>query len=108
MADPVAAATHYDTSQLTQIGIQNLDKVQINTQKAVAKLEADRLAGKDVIESVSLNDNQVDELVEFLKALTDPCTKDRSCMSKWIVDPVIDADPNGDQLNAVDANSNPL
>ncbi len=108
MADPVAGATNYDTSQLTQTGVQNLDKVQINTQKAVAKLEADRQAGKDVIESVSLTDAQVNELVAFLKALTDPCTKDRSCLAKWIIDPVTDADPNGDQLNAVDANANPL
>ncbi len=108
MADPVTAASNYDTSQLTQTGIQNLDKVQTNTQKAVAKLEADRLAGKDVIQSVSLTDQQIDYLVEFLKTLTDPCVKDRSCLAKWIPDPVQNADPNGDQLKAVDANSQPL
>ncbi len=102
--NPSDALSNYDTSQLTQPGIQNLDKVQTNTQKALAKLEDDRLAGKDVIQNVSLTDEQVDSLTEFLKALTDPCVKDRSCLAKWILDPVNDTDPNGDQLNAIDDN----
>lgn len=106
--NPAEALNNYDTNQLTQAGIQNLDKLQANTQKALAKLEDDRLAGKDVIQNVSLTDAQVGELVEFLKALTDPCVKDRSCLAKWIVDPVNDADPNGDQLNATDSNDDLL
>lgn len=106
--NPTEAVKNYDTSQLTQAGIQNLDKVQSNTQKALDKLEDDRLAGKDVIQNVSLNDEQVDDLVEFLKALTDPCVKDRNCLAKWIVDPVNDIDPNGDQLDAVDNNGDLL
>jgi cytochrome c peroxidase len=99
--DPEAAVSNYDTNQLAQTGIQNLDKVNTNTQKALDKLLADRLAGKSVIEKVSLTDEQVAELVEFLKALTDPCVKDRNCLAKWVVDPINGADPSGDQLNAV-------
>ena len=99
--DPETAMSHYDSSQLTQTGIQNLDKVQVNTQKALAKLKADRLAGKAVIEKVSLTDEQVSDLVEFLKALTDPCVKDRACLAKWVVDPINDTDPSGDQLDAI-------
>jgi len=106
--NPATALSSYDNSQLSQTGIQNLDKVQTNTQKALAKLEADRQAGKEVIQNVALSDTQVGQLVEFLKALTDPCVKDKSCLAKWVVDPVIDADPNGDQLNAVDSDGNLL
>ena len=99
--DPEAAISSYDSSQLTQAGIQNLDKIPSNTQKALDKLQADRAAGKNVIEKVSLTDEQVSDLVEFLKALTDPCVKDRECLANWIIDPINDADPSGDQLNAV-------
>ncbi len=106
--NPADALSNYDNSQLTQSGIQNLDKVQANTQKALAVLEADRQAGKDVIQNVELTDKQVGQLVEFLKALTDPCVKDNSCLAKWVPDPVTDADPNGDQLDAVDADGNLL
>jgi len=106
--NPASALNSYDNSQLSQTDIQNLDKVQTNTQKALAVLEADRQAGKDVIQNVDLTDNQVGQLVEFLKALTDPCVKDKSCLAKWVPDPETDADPNGDQLNAVDSDGNLL
>lgn len=106
--DPVTAVTNYDFNQLTQSGIQNLDKLKTNTRKALIKLAIDRLAGKDVIQSVQLTDTEVDNLVEFLKTLTDPCTQNRACLSPWIPDPINDVDPNGDQLNAVDINNLPL
>lgn len=106
--NPASALSSYDNSQLTQENIQNLDKVQTNTQKALAVLEADRQAGKDVIQNVDLTDDQVGQLVAFMKALTDPCVKDNSCLAKWVPDPVIGADPNGDQLNAVDSDGNLL
>jgi cytochrome c peroxidase len=61
-----------------------------------------------VLQNVDLSEVQVSELVVFLKSLTDPCVKDRSCLTKWIVEPVNDADPNGDQLNALDSNGNLL
>ena len=90
--NPDDAINNYNTNQLTQAGIQNLDKLQTNTQKALAKLADDRIAGKDVIQNTALTDDQVDELIEFLKALTDPCVKDRDCLASWIVDPVQDAE----------------
>ena len=106
--NPKAALNGYDSSQLTQTGIQSLENLQVNTSKALAKLEADRLAGKTAIQDVELTDEQVSDLLEFLNALTDPCVKERSCLAKWIVDPVNDVDPNGDQLDAVDGNGNLL
>lgn len=43
---------------------------------------------------------------EFLLTLTDPCTLDRACLAPWIPEP--DEAPDGNQLNAVDADGNPL
>jgi len=106
--NPATALNNYDSSQLTQAGVQNLSKLLINTDKALVKLNADRLAGKEVIQNVDLPDNQVVQLVEFLKALTDPCVKERSCLAKWVVDPIRKADTNDEQLNAVDADGNLL
>ena len=100
------AVTGYDFDQLEQTGIANLDKMQSNTQAAVDKLEADRLAGKNVIQNVELNEEQVAQIKDFLIALTDPCVKDRECIGKWIPDEA--EDPNGDQLDATDANAVPL
>jgi len=77
-----------------------------NTQAALGVLETNRAAGLDVIENVDLTDEQVGYLVEFLKALTDPCVKDRSCLAQWI--PPANEDPNGDQLDGVDKNGTTL
>jgi cytochrome c peroxidase len=45
-------------------------------------------------------------LFSFLEALTDPCTLDRACLAPWIPEP--SEAPDGNQLNAVDANGDPL
>ena len=42
----------------------------------------------------------------FLGALNDPCTLDRACLAPWIPEP--QEDPDGNQLNAVDADGIPL
>ena len=42
----------------------------------------------------------------FLETLTDPCTLDRACLAPWIPDP--SEDPDGNQLNAIDSNGDPL
>lgn len=42
----------------------------------------------------------------FLLTLTDPCTLDRACLAPWI--PTPGEAPDDNQLNAVDANGNPL
>ncbi len=42
----------------------------------------------------------------FLEALTDPCTLDRTCLAPWIPEP--SEAPDCNQLNAVDANGDPL
>jgi len=45
-------------------------------------------------------------LLAFLRALNDPCTTDRACLAPWIPDPSEAPDEN--QLDAVDANGDPL
>ena len=104
--NPANAIAAYDFNQLTQPGIQNLGNMTTNTQAALDKLNVDRTAGLDVLQDTNLNDTQVTELVDFLKALTDPCVKDRACITKWI--PEINEDPNGNQLDAINVNGDLL
>ena len=92
------AIDNYDWNQLKQPGLQNLDKMKRNTQEA---LDHDNFA----LKSQSLNDTEVDQLLAFLRSLTDPCTKSASCLSPWILyDNDTDQDPNGDQLIAIGLN----
>lgn len=100
--NPATAVASYDFGQLSQAGIQHLDKLSANTQKALDKLAADRNAGKNVLQNINLSDAQVAEVVAFLHTLTDPCIEDRNCISQWI--PPAGEDPNGDQLDAVGSN----
>jgi len=92
---PQQAIDHYDSHQLSQAGIQNLARMQINTQKA---LDAPNFEGLNL----HLTDEQVNDLVAFIKTLTDPCVKDPQCLAPWILDASdtdADPNPNGDQLN---------
>lgn len=88
---PEEAINQFDTSQLSHFGIQNLEKIQANSEPAIT---ADNFEGL----SLNLNDTQVNHLVAFLKSLTDPCVKDKECLSRWIPDMSVDDDPNGDLL----------
>lgn len=93
-ANPAVALENYDYGQLDQPGIQNTDKLYTQTRKAID-------SPNHVNSNLDLSDAQVYQLVEFMKSLTDPCTKDRECLAPWITDSNSDRDPNGDQLNAV-------
>jgi len=103
--NPQEALDNYDFNQLSS-DIQTVYLVD-NTQKAINVLEANRLAGLPTIQKMSLSDNQIAQLIEFLNTLTDPCVEDRACLSKWIRDEN-DNDPDSMRLNAVDENGNPL
>jgi cytochrome c peroxidase len=56
---------------------------------------------------ISLSEQQLEDLVSFLEALTDPCVLDRDCLAPWIADPDED-DVDGHLLIAVDEDGNPL
>jgi cytochrome c peroxidase len=96
--DPIEAVGAYNTTQVTQPGVAGLDMSY--TQGALYQLTLDRLHGRPAIPELEMGDLQVAQLVAFLEALTDPCTRDPSCMAQWIPDPTVNVDPNGDHLNA--------
>ena len=96
------AINRYDFT-LSQLyaGIQH-EHAEENTRAALAQLKTNRANGlTPVIQDVDLSDEQVTYLVEFLRALTDPCVKDRACLAPWIAD-TDDTGPDSLQLNAVD------
>ena len=103
--DPQAAFDNYDINQLEAsiVSSGQTDDMQLNTQNALDRLAANRLAGIASIKNVSLTDDEVNDLIEFLKTLTDPCIKDRNCLAPWIPD-TGSTGPDGLQLNAVDSN----
>ena len=107
--DPQAAFDAYDDLQL-DVSIRDSGQtvdMPFNTQNALDKLAANRLAGIPSIQNVSLTDEQVGYLVEFLKTLTDPCVTNRDCLAPWIPDSS-DIDPDGERLIAVDETLTPL
>ena len=97
----------FDYGQLSQQGIQTTNAAN-NTQNAVDQLLANRIENRpNVLQDIELSDSQLNDLLTFLEALTDPCVEDRTCLSRWIPD---DNDPNPDNLRviAVDADGNLL
>ena len=96
MLSPYKSAKNYDPSQLKQKNI-NVEDVKANTLEALdygIHLKAKPKVTKD----------DVGYLVSFMKSLTDPCVKDRACMSKWIPKEGSN-DPDGLTLHALDASS---
>lgn len=69
-----------------------------NTQNARQALEDQ--TQDESINGINLNNGEVNQIVEFLEALTDPCVLDRECLTPWI--PAATGGPDGNQLNAVD------
>jgi len=91
MLAPVESAKAYQTDQIKQQGIDITD-VKKNTQEAIN-------ANVDIIRKETVDKKDVKHLVSFLKSLTDPCVKDRACLSKWIPNKN-DNDPDGLMLHA--------
>ena len=100
MLNPTEAINNYNFSQLNPM-IQAADMLT-NTQFALDQLEANRTNNvAEVHQNVAFTEDDVNDLVEFLKVLTDPCVKDRDCLAPWIPD-AGDENPDGLRLNAVD------
>ncbi len=103
--DPAAALRHYDFSQLDpSIQVTNTGT---NTQAALDKIEQDLQAGRLTIQGVDLSKQDVENLLAFLRTLTDPCVKSRTCMAPWIPDDA-DSDPDDLRLRAYDQDNNLL
>jgi len=89
---------------------QDLAMVRANTNAALDSLAAARLANPDSampqIRLRPFQPGEVNQVVSFLKTLTDPCLHERACFGRWI--PAPEEAPDGFQLNAVDRDGNPL
>jgi len=105
--DPAAAIDEYDF-MLTDLdpGTQG-EHADSHTRAALAKLEYMQQQGVSRLVPTQLGDGDIQDLVEFLALLTDPCINDRTCIDRWIPD-TDDAGPDGLQLNAVDSQGNLL
>lgn len=77
-----------------------------NSQRAVAKLTQEQQAQTSRLARIRLNDNEVDQLVSFLVALTDPCVESAACLSDWV--PTVDEAPDNHQLNGINQNGQSL
>lgn len=103
--DPVQAFADFDVDQLDpNIQVENM---ATNTYNALAQLAANRAAGLESLQNVSLTETQIEDLLAFLDALNDPCVSDRECLSPWILSDAIN-DPDGLRLIAFDINGDPL
>lgn len=105
--NPQQAIDNYDFNQL-EASVQAVD-MKTNTQFAMDTLALNRADGliSPILEDVSLSEIQVDQLVAFLKTLTDPCLNTDSCISAWIPD-AGDTNPDALRLNAVGPSGLPL
>lgn len=106
-SNPQAAIDNYNYNQLE--GSVQATNMQTNTQLAMDQLAANRTAGviRPILQNTNLTDTQISQIVSFLKTLTDPCVKSRSCLSPWIPN-AGDSNPDALRIMAVDSNGNPL
>jgi cytochrome c peroxidase len=96
------------TKVSTEGGPLNLAHSEENSKSALDQLLRHRRRNKPgVLQDANLNDSQVDDIVEFLKTLTDPCLKDQACLAKWIPGPS-DPDPDGLRICAKDGTGKEL
>lgn len=88
--DPALSISNYDPSEL-QPGLQTTHW-QRNTERALAQLRMLQESGLSKLQTVAYTEQQVSDVVAFLKSLTDPCVKDETCMAKWVPTPEQDTD----------------
>ncbi len=99
--DPRAAVESYDfelsaIAENIQTGIVT-DNAEQNTLLALAQFESLQDEGGAALKVLDLSDREIDDLVSFLNALTDPCIKNRVCLSPWVPGDN-DIDPDGLRL----------
>ncbi|KKD60573.1 cytochrome C peroxidase [Grimontia sp. AD028] len=78
-----------------------------NSFRALNKLDDEQDEGTSLFGNININGNERNQLEAFLNALTDPCVRDRDCMSPWIADEVAD-NPDDNVLIATDQFGSPL
>lgn len=99
--NPQQAVENYDFTSLDlQQGMQ-VTNAKFNSENSVEFLTQLQASNKSLLKNVDLSDEQVEQVVEFLKTLTDPCVKDDQCLSPWIPS---DDSANPDSLRLVPSN----
>ena len=81
--NPNQALEFYDISQLFQKGLQ-LEDMMINTQNALEHLDVLRETNLSKLSITYLSEDEISDLLTFLKTLTDPCVQDSVCLEPWI------------------------
>ncbi|SMF82228.1 cytochrome-c peroxidase [Pseudobacteriovorax antillogorgiicola] len=85
MINPQQALLKYDYSlKQLDMKIQN-SNAKKNTKEALKQLNHLQANGKSKLKSQPINEKHVDQLLEFLLTLTDPCTKQASCLIDWFL-----------------------
>ena len=82
--NPRESLDNFDYAAL-EPGIQT-DNAIANTNNALAQLESMSTQEGVVNTQADLSDDQVNDIIEFLKTLTDPCTNDEACLAPWLPD----------------------
>ena len=78
-----------------------------NSQAVLNKMDDERRQNDAAaLPNINLNNGERNEIIAFLRTLTDPCVMSRACLSPWI--PTADEAADELQLNAVDINGNAL
>ncbi|CAM4095032.1 cytochrome c peroxidase [Pseudoalteromonas byunsanensis] len=72
---------------------------EINTEEAAKIVDFEISDGAPVLVPLDLSEQDITDLVNFMKALTDPCVKDAACLQAWLPQPH-EGDPDGLQLRA--------
>lgn len=73
---------------------------EANSEAALEELQAERRNGTGLFDNTNMNNQEEQDVVAFLEALTDPCVLDEACMAPWIADENSNG-PDNNQLNAV-------
>jgi cytochrome c peroxidase len=78
-----------------------------NTEQAAIIVDDEIADGAPVLQPLGLSQQEKTDLVNFMKALTDPCVKDAACLQAWLPQPE-DGDPDGLLLHAKNYQGVPL
>lgn len=94
--DPAGSVAAYD---LAHLGEQlHITYMREHTHAALAKLDRDIADGQTPLQPVRLSDREIDSLVAFMLALTDPCVKSEVCLAPWMP---AESEPDPDGLRLI-------
>jgi cytochrome c peroxidase len=96
--DPTRALERFDPAS---VPMADADDFVANTQEMIDFLEVSGRGIGFFRNPAAYSDVQIAELVAFLESLTDPCVRDRDCLTPWIADPALH-DVDGQLLVAID------